>query len=128
MSQSVLAQLLLIEDHGDTAYVLARMLQLYGFVVRHAATASDAIAAVEHHPFDAIVSDIGLPDMDGCDLLPKLRQYTSAPAVVVSAFARETDIQRCLDAGFAAHVVKPMNIKVLVDTISALIWPSQQNI
>jgi PAS domain S-box-containing protein len=98
-------RLLLVEDNEDAAAALAMCLEEYGYEVQHVSTCADALRTAESAPFDAVLTDLGLPDGSGVEigraLAPRL------PVVALSGYGREQDRQRCAEAGFAAHLVKP---------------------
>lgn len=98
-------RVLLVEDNQDAAMALAMCLEEYGWVVEHVATCADALRAADAREFDAVLTDLGLPDGSGIDvgraLSPRL------PVLALSGFGREQDLQRSKEAGFVAHLVKP---------------------
>jgi CheY-like chemotaxis protein len=111
-------RLLLVEDHSETAAVLARLLQKHGDEVEVAGTVASALQLVARAPFDLILSDIGLPDGTGHDLMKHLRQQKYAtPGVALTGYGMEDDLSRSRDVGFAAHVVKPVDMVQLQSVI-----------
>jgi signal transduction histidine kinase len=119
-------RLLVVEDEPDTRDAIAQFLEDYGAAVVAVGSAKEALEHLWIDSFDVLVSDIGMPVMDGYELIRTLRAHeeTSAsarrlPAVAVTAFAREEDRQRVLREGYSEHVPKPVNtarlISVLVD-------------
>ncbi len=104
-------QILLVEDHPDTAKVMTCLLRNYGYSVTTATTVSAAIAASKDTAFDLLVSDIGLPDGTGIDVITHLRQDSDIPAIALSGFGMEEDVARSRNAGFSDHLVKPINLK-----------------
>jgi CheY-like chemotaxis protein len=93
--------------------------------VRTAAAALEALSAPHGLPFNVLVSDIGLPGIDGYELMRRIRkdlklQAARLPAVAVTAFGRNEDRQRALDAGFQAHLSKPYDVAHLVATLRKL--------
>jgi PAS domain S-box-containing protein len=109
-----LLRILLVEDHEDTARVLSRLLQRLGHTVRIAGTLAEGVAAAQE-PFDLLISDIGLPDGTGYDLIRRLRQDGKAnfPAVALTGFGMEDDIAMSREAGFTDHLTKPVNFQRL---------------
>jgi signal transduction histidine kinase len=101
--------ILLVEDHVDTAEVMAQLMRGLGHDVTIASCVSDALAATHARPFDLIVSDIGLPDGTGIDFIGAFRQRSQVPAVALTGFGTEEDVRRCLAAGFNSHLTKPIN-------------------
>jgi two-component system OmpR family response regulator len=113
--------ILLVDDHADSLEPLARLLRHHGHNVRTAATLKDGLAAaLECHP-DLLVSDLSLPDGDGCDLLDRVR--AAAPTVRglavtgLTGTTFEQMLERCVRAGFEKFLVKPLLSK---DFLSAL--------
>ena len=104
-------RILLVEDHPDTAKVMTYLLRSYGHTVTTVATVSAAIAASLDTTFDLLVSDIGLPDGTGLDVMTHLRQDSEIPGIALSGFGMEEDVARSRSAGFAEHLVKPINLK-----------------
>ena len=102
--------LLVVEDGDDAREMLVLTMQLMGHAVRGAASASEALAAAKSDVHDAIVLDIGLPDMDGCALARLLRDSVGPDVVLLalSGYGQEEDRRRSLDSGFDAHLVKPV--------------------
>lgn len=114
-------RLLLVEDHPDSLRVMSRYLYKIGFDVVCAMTMREAQAAFTTQRADVLVSDIGLPDGTGHDLLRWLRRLDGKlPAVAVSGFGMEDDIRRSTEAGFATHLTKPVDLSVLRDALAQI--------
>lgn len=98
-------RVLLVEDNEDAGLALAMCLEEYGYVVDHVTTCAAALRAAEESMYDAVLTDIGLPDGSGIDvgraLAPRL------PVLALSGYGQEQDRQRSAEAGFSAHLVKP---------------------
>jgi len=107
--------ILLVEDHADTAEVLRRLLVGEGCEVRLAASIAEAESVAADYRFDVLVSDIGLPDGRGTELLSRLQNHHGGPipAIVISGFGMEEDIQKSQGAGFAEHLTKPVEFGAL---------------
>lgn len=99
--------ILLVEDHADTAAPLARLLRLEGYAVVVADGFRSAVAAASNHTFDLLVCDIGLPDGDGCDLLRLLRERHQIGGIAFSGYGMPADVERFRNAGFLSHLIKP---------------------
>ncbi len=99
---------LLIEDQGDARRALTLLLAREGFEVQAAATAAEALEKAQGFAFDLIISDIGLPDLSGLELLPRLRAMRPAPAIALTGFGMEQDVQRATESGFDLHITKPV--------------------
>lgn len=104
-------RVLVIEDHADSATVIARILVELG----HTPSICDSVAAarqmVDAERFDLIISDIGLPDGTGVDLIRHVRQARDWPAIALSGYGMEEDVRRSLAAGFNAHLTKPVTFE-----------------
>jgi CheY-like chemotaxis protein len=90
-------------------------------VVTAVRTADDALALLDAHTFDVVLSDIGLPRRDGYELISEVRlRGLKIPAAAITAFARSEDRTRALLAGFQAHIAKPLEVAELVATVASL--------
>jgi two-component system CheB/CheR fusion protein len=115
-------RILLVEDHADTARIMRRLLTADGHAVQWAGDVAAGLELAAAHPFDLLLSDLGLPDGTGADLMRALRQEGSKlPGIVLSGYGQDQDVARSCEAGFAAHLVKPLSPKMLRDAIGALI-------
>ena len=120
-------KILLVDDEPDTLEMFHDALEAAGANVRAAATGPAALAVAETWPPDLIVTDLGLPGMDGYELLAAIRTKRPAsacPAVAVSAYARLDDRSRALAAGFQAHVAKPIEPPALVSILCSALAAS----
>jgi signal transduction histidine kinase/ActR/RegA family two-component response regulator len=113
------ARVLLVEDHSDTARVLSQLLANQGYHVKTAGTVASALKIAEGELFDVLVSDIGLPDATGYELMQQLRQRCGLKikGIALSGFGMDSDMQRGRDAGFDDHLVKPVNATQLAAAI-----------
>jgi two-component system, chemotaxis family, CheB/CheR fusion protein len=117
-------RILLVEDDAETAGSLTALLELEGARVFTAATAPDALRMLGSEPVDAIVSDISLPDMNGYELMRRIRaddRWSGIYTVALTGHDREGDIQAARDAGFDVHLAKPLDFQLLLDTLGALV-------
>ena len=112
------AKILLVEDHDDTARSLVRLLTTRGYQVQTAGSVAAGIEAAEHRDFDLLVCDIGLPDGTGFQFLEHVRKSRKTPALALSGFGMEEDVRKCQQAGFEAHLTKPVSFQKL----EAAIW------
>jgi len=112
-------RILLIEDHEPTAHVMRRLMTRWGWNVCWAATAKSAMEAASAQRFDFVVSDLGLPDGSGHDVMRQLRQAYGLSGIAVSGFGTDEDIQRSLAAGFVQHLTKPVDFEELRSAVSA---------
>jgi len=113
---------LVVEDHDDAREMIAGVLAGAGARVLTASTTREAVERAAHVRPDVLVADVGLPGEDGYALLNHLRVlYPDLPAVALTAYARATDRDRALAAGFQRHVIKPMDPHELVRILVSLL-------
>ena len=112
-----LLRLLIVEDHADTALLLKRLLEAL-VAVETAGTVAEAIEAADNAHFDILVSDLGLPDGTGCELMRQIRQRHPLKGIAMSGYGMEEDVRRSREAGFSEHLVKPVDISSLEQAIS----------
>jgi PAS domain S-box-containing protein len=105
-------RILLVEDDPITSRIMARLLSQNGYSVNSASTLASALV-VPADEIDLVVSDIGLPDGSGCDLMRRIAEARATPGIALTGFGRDDDIQRSLDAGFVAHITKPVDFAEL---------------
>ena len=106
-------RILLVEDHGDTARTMERLLTSFGYEVRVADSVALALQLAATEAFDLLISDIGLPDGTGHALMRQLRSRRPIKGIVLSGYGMEEDIRKSKDAGFFAHLTKPVDVAVL---------------
>jgi PAS domain S-box-containing protein len=115
--------ILLVEDHEDTALALKRLLQRSGYQVAAAGTVQSALNLAAQTDFDVVVSDIGLPDGSGIDLMRQIRAARAsrgdrAPrGIALTGYGMEEDVARSMEAGFVEHLTKPINYQKLQSAI-----------
>ena len=118
-------KVLVVDDEADARELAERILRDAHADVASAASAEEALRLLDSAPPDVLVSDIGMPDVDGFDLLALLRarangQGGDLPALALTAFARPEDRQRALGSGFQAYLVKPLDPAELLATVARL--------
>ncbi|MCC7044572.1 MAG: PAS domain S-box protein [Acidobacteria bacterium] len=116
--------ILVVEDEPDTREFLARLLGNHGATVATASTASEALARFHAARPHVVVSDIGLPDVDGYDLIRTIREQTTGDdvlAIALTAYARSEDRARALGAGFQHHLSKPIDVAELIAALSRFV-------
>ncbi|HEY3570195.1 MAG TPA: ATP-binding protein [Thermoanaerobaculia bacterium] len=107
-------RILLVEDHDDTAEAMAGLLALSGHQVTTARSVSQALAAAaERDGFDLVISDLGLPDGSGIDLMRELSAHHGLRGIALSGYGMEEDVRQSLEAGFARHLTKPVSLPQL---------------
>jgi len=116
------ARVLLVEDEPEPLELLTRALREAGALVMETSNAPTALDLATAHPFDLVLTDIGLPGMDGVELLGRLRASGyKGPAIAVTAFATASERTRVLDAGFDTFVPKPVPPGTVIATAARLL-------
>jgi CheY-like chemotaxis protein len=110
-------RMLLVEDHDPTRFALERLLVRRGHQVLAVGGIADARAAVKKQRFDLLVSDIGLPDGSGHDLMRELRDNFAMPGIALTGYGTEADIVLAKEAGFLAHLTKPVRVPLLDEAL-----------
>jgi CheY-like chemotaxis protein len=106
-------RILLVEDHEDTNRSLTQLLRRRGYHVEAAHTVAKAVEVAAHEQFDVLVSDIGLPDGTGVDLMQQLSANRPIFGIALTGFGMEEDIRRSHDSGFNHHLIKPVDLNRL---------------
>ncbi|MGI9114219.1 MAG: response regulator [Chthoniobacterales bacterium] len=106
-------QILVVEDHGDTRRVLTALLGHFGHSISAADTVESAMAFLKAKRFDAIVSDLGLPDGSGYDVIREAKRRQQLTGVALTARGEWKDIQEGREAGFDYHLTKPVDFSQL---------------
>jgi HAMP domain-containing protein/signal transduction histidine kinase len=106
-------RILLVEDHEDTNRSLTSLLRRRGYHVQSALNFQSAVHLSEKEDFDVLVSDLGLPDGNGIDLMRKISSKQSVFAIALTGFGMEADIRRSREVGFRHHLVKPIDLNKL---------------
>jgi CheY-like chemotaxis protein/anti-sigma regulatory factor (Ser/Thr protein kinase) len=114
-------RILLVEDHVDTLGALSRLLTRRGFEVTPAANAGEAIAAAERNTFDLLISDLGLPEFSGIELVAKIHAIQRVPAIALSGYGMESDLAESKGAGFQLHLTKPVDFEQLMIAVDSLL-------
>ena len=112
--------ILVVDDHDDTLKSMKLLLNRLGYEVLAAENMTEALRIAEHQHFDILLSDIGLPDGSGLELLRRIRSIREVPALALSGFGMDEDIERSRDAGFSDHLTKPVSIDRLQAAIAEL--------
>ena len=106
-------RVLLVEDHEDTNRSLTQLLRRRGYHVQAANSVQSALEAASQEPFDVLVSDIGLPDGSGIDLMQKLKTDRPIFGIALTGFGMEDDLRKSHEVGFNHHLVKPVDLNRL---------------
>jgi CheY-like chemotaxis protein len=120
---------LVVDDDRDARELIARILADCQARVATAANAREALALFKAHPPDLLISDLGMPEVDGFELLGWVRALGRehggrVPAIALTAFARSEDRLRALEAGFSAHISKPVEPNELVAAVAGIVGPA----
>src|SRR6266446_6050968 len=118
------ANLLIIEDDEDTLEMLRATLEARGFRVTGFASATETLDVLPKNSVDLIISDIGMPVMDGFEMIRRLRElpgYQTVPAIALSGYASQKDAASAIAAGFNAHVSKPVDPRELIALVDQLL-------
>ncbi len=114
-------RILLVEDHEDTLRMMQKLLTMFGYRVQTATSVKSARDLADRATFDLVISDIGLPDGSGLDVMQHFRARQKAKGIALSGFGMEEDLRRSKDAGFARHLTKPINIQTLQQAIDEVL-------
>jgi CheY-like chemotaxis protein len=118
---------LVVEDSDDTLKLLSTLFSREGAQVMQASSASEALEAASSSPPDIVISDIGMPDVDGYEFLQQLKQIPGmdgVPAIAISGYASDEDRRKALSVGYLALMPKPINVDALFDLIHDLKLPT----
>jgi CheY-like chemotaxis protein len=116
-------RLLVVDDHEDTCTGLKMILERRGYDITIAYTADQAVEKARQEDFDLLISDIGLPDRSGYELMQEMRGR-GVPGIALSGFGMEHDVNRARAAGFSEHLTKPINFERLEEVIQQLLGNS----
>ncbi len=119
-------RVLVVDDDEDARMLVAAVLDECGCRVTTAPSVDDAMARFDREIPDVVISDIGMPENDGYELIRRIRerpadQGGNVPAAALTAYARAVDRRRALDAGYMTHVVKPVDPSELVSVVTSLV-------
>lgn len=114
-------KILVVEDEKSIAHFISTVLNNNGYEAMRARTGQEALSMVSSHCPDLIILDLGLPDMDGMDLLKNIRSWSGLPIVVVSARSHERDKVAALDAGADDYLTKPFGTAELLARVRTAI-------
>ncbi|WP_419995272.1 response regulator transcription factor [Streptomyces boninensis] len=120
-----MASVLVVEDDQFVRSALIRHLSEASHTVRSVGTALEALREVAHYPFDVVILDLGLPDLDGSEALKMLRGITDVPVIIATARDDEAEIVRLLNDGADDYLVKPFSVEHLSARLSAVLRRSR---
>ncbi|HJX98261.1 MAG TPA: ATP-binding protein [Chthoniobacterales bacterium] len=114
-------RLLVVDDHADTCKGMKMMLERRGYDITVAHSAGQAVEKTREADFDLLISDIGLPDKSGYELMNELRKSKPLPGIALSGFGAEADVNKARESGFSEHLTKPINFDRLEEIIRRLL-------
>lgn len=120
-AQSQALRVLLVEDHEPTRAVLTKLLRLLGHTVTATASVASAVAAATEGAFDLLISDLGLPDGSGLNIMQSLRPRFAGRAIALTGYGMEDDIIATREAGFVHHLTKPVDAHSLAAAIERVL-------
>ena len=112
-------RILLVEDDADSREALRRLLSGQGHYVHPVHDFGSAMAVASSEPIDLLVSDIGLPGKDGCELMKAVKTLYDVPGIALTAYVSLEDEARCLEAGFARYIDKPVKFSDVLEAVSS---------
>ena len=118
---------LIAEDEENIGNFISTILKTNGYKPIIATTGNQAIQCAESYCPDVILLDLGLPDMDGIDVISEIRKWAVTPIIVISARNRESEKVKALDAGADDYVTKPFGMMELVSRIKAVLRRTQKD-
>lgn len=120
-------KIMIIEDEEAISNFIATTLRANTYAPLVAKTASEALSMIPSHCPDLILLDLGLPDMDGIEILKKIREWSTTPVIVVSARSEESDKVEALDLGADDYISKPFGTSELLARIRTALRHSMKN-
>lgn len=115
-------RILLVEDNEDTVATMKMLLECFGYQVTTAGDVEHALEATASQDFDLLITDLGLPDQSGFELLKELRRRGhTIKGIALSGHGQEEDVRLCREAGFSAHLTKPADADTLVRVIAGIL-------
>jgi CheY-like chemotaxis protein len=112
--------ILLVEDDADSLAALTRLITLIGHRPVPAQTAAEALRLASENRCDLVVSDVGLPDRSGVEMMRELASLYRLPGIAVSGYTDPADVERCTAAGFVRHLHKPVDFQKLIAVVEEL--------
>ena len=107
-------KILIVEDEKSIAHFISTILTANGYEAMRAASGAEAMSMISSHCPDLVILDLGLPDMDGVDVIRKIRTWSNLPIIVISARSEDTDKIDALDAGADDYLTKPFSVEELL--------------
>ena len=114
-------RILLVEDHPDTRHILSHLLRHFGYYVDSAESYQLALQLLAISQFHVLLSDIALPDGDGCNLVRAAKQTQALVSIALSAYSSRQDIERGMEAGFDYYLSKPLDVRELRTILNQIV-------
>ncbi len=118
-------RILLVEDDADSREALRRLLSAHGHHVHPVHDFGSALDIASREPIDLLVSDIGLPGQDGCELMRAVKTLYDLPGIALTAYVSAEDEARCLAAGFTRYIDKPVKFSDVLEAVAT--FPRRAN-
>lgn len=125
LKKKATTRILLVEDHESTRNTLSLLLTRRGFDVISSSSYREAIEVSEKQSFQLLISDIGLPDGNGYDLMEELKKKIPLKGIALTGYGMDQDVVRSEKAGFFTHLTKPIRMETLDAALNALLRPSR---
>jgi len=120
-------QMIVVDDEPDSLEILTVLLEEAGAAVSAFSSPLEALQALAQSRFDLLISDIGMPNINGYTLISEVRATSplnrEIPAIALTAYAGERNQRRAIAAGYQAHIAKPINPQALLEVTSSLVTP-----
>jgi len=110
-------KILLVDDHPDILLAMSKLLHKWGYSIVTANCVRTALEQADKDSFDLLISDLGLPDGSGLDIMRELKHRYALRGIALSGYGTEEDIRHSREAGFEAHLTKPVSFEVLRQAI-----------
>src|SRR6266704_1573872 len=120
-------RVLVVDDHHETCLGMKMMLERRGYQITLAHSAAQAVEKARTQDFDLLISDIGLPDRSGYELMRELGVSKGLRGIALSGFGMEQDVTKAQAAGFSEHLTKPINFERLERAIQNLLEPASES-
>ena len=116
-----LMNVLIVEDESAIRNLISTALETNGYNFEMATNGSMALSLLVKHQFDIILLDLGLPDLDGIDIIKKLRTFSFTPIIVISARSNDDDKITALDIGADDYITKPFSVEELLYSLTSML-------
>ena len=121
-------RLLIVDDSEDSVEMMGHLLREHGALVTTATSGAAALKYAHDGRFELVISDIGMPEIDGLEMIRRLREQTrhaSVPAVALTGFTSDEDIQAIYQAGYTAYLAKPIDFELMLKVVAKAVEVDQ---